>query len=384
MKTFYTKAGFVTFLVLAIALATLFLVLSTLRDPLLPSANSKYAHDVFVSTDAPDGGSSRIVMHNTATELQYNYHLAEGYQYPYTSITLGFGETLVDWSMYRNLELTVACDPANVLMLTVHTFDNEVTKPDNYLSYRRARTTFSCAPKSQTVSINLQELATPKWWLMRFELPLTQRDYDLAKVFELAIENSSQSPLHTDSQVQITEATLVGSDWHYILAAIIVAGVVTLVSLRVYIKQQWLKLRSELRRKIEQENIIQNYQPVATSCKSDRARNAVLEFMATQYANPDLNLEFTTRSLGINRIKINDILREQQGLTFSGYLTKIRLTEAARLLREKKASVAEIGFMVGYKNAPYFNQMFKKEFGCTPNAYRKAMLHPRASEAQNG
>jgi len=97
--------------------------------------------------------------------------------------------------------------------------------------------------------------------------------------------------------------------------------------------------------------------------------------MATEYPNAELNLELVVSELGVSRSKINDILREELGYTFSAYLNKLRLTEAARLLAEKEeANVAEIAYSVGYKNVSYFNKLFKEEYGCTPKTFKSASL----------
>jgi AraC-like DNA-binding protein len=32
--------------------------------------------------------------------------------------------------------------------------------------------------------------------------------------------------------------------------------------------------------------------------------------------------------------------------------------------------VSEIAYLVGYSNVPYFNKLFKEEFGCTPKSFR--------------
>ena len=93
--------------------------------------------------------------------------------------------------------------------------------------------------------------------------------------------------------------------------------------------------------------------------------------MATEYANPDISLESVTLSLGINRTKINEILKEELALTFTAYLNKLRLTEAARLLSENEdANVSEIAYLVGYNNVSYFNKLFKNEYGCTPKTFK--------------
>ena len=93
--------------------------------------------------------------------------------------------------------------------------------------------------------------------------------------------------------------------------------------------------------------------------------------MATEYTNHDLSLEATIASLNMNRNKINDLLKEELGLTFTAYLNKLRLTEAARLLTEStNVNISEIAYAVGYNNVPYFNKLFKQEYGCAPKTFK--------------
>lgn len=54
-------------------------------------------------------------------------------------------------------------------------------------------------------------------------------------------------------------------------------------------------------------------------------------------------------------------------------MNKLRLTEAARLLGEKQdSSVAEIAYVVGYRNVSYFNKLFKakKSTAAPPKVFR--------------
>ena len=89
------------------------------------------------------------------------------------------------------------------------------------------------------------------------------------------------------------------------------------------------------------------------------------------YRDPELDLDSVAAATGTNRTKINDVLKSELGLTFTSYLHKLRLTEAARLLTENvDTAVAEIAFAVGYANVSYFNKLFKEEYGCTPKAFR--------------
>jgi AraC-like DNA-binding protein len=113
------------------------------------------------------------------------------------------------------------------------------------------------------------------------------------------------------------------------------------------------------------------YQQVSVEPLRDKDRSAILHYMATQYANTDLTIEAMSSAIGVSRTKINDILKSELGFTFTGYLNKLRLTEATRLLaQEEDANIAEIAYSVGYKNVSYFNRLFKEEYRCTPKTYK--------------
>jgi AraC-like DNA-binding protein len=47
------------------------------------------------------------------------------------------------------------------------------------------------------------------------------------------------------------------------------------------------------------------------------------------------------------------------------------LKKAAQLLLERKYTVSEIGYMVGFSNPSYFSKCFQKQFGIKPADYMK-------------
>ena len=55
------------------------------------------------------------------------------------------------------------------------------------------------------------------------------------------------------------------------------------------------------------------------------------------------------------------------------FLNLYRLEIASNLLRSTDQSISQISSSCGFDQQSYFNRMFKKEYGCTPLAYRK---HP--------
>ncbi|OZB96862.1 response regulator [Paenibacillus sp. XY044] len=69
---------------------------------------------------------------------------------------------------------------------------------------------------------------------------------------------------------------------------------------------------------------------------------------------------------------LSKLFKQETGLTLTEYITDVRLKNAKRLLRtEPNMKVHKIGAEVGYADPAYFNKLFKKVVGVTPNEYKK-------------
>jgi two-component system response regulator YesN len=55
---------------------------------------------------------------------------------------------------------------------------------------------------------------------------------------------------------------------------------------------------------------------------------------------------------------------------FSGYLNRLRIDQACRLLEKEDYTIAQISSMVGYSEQSYFSRVFKKMTGMTPSKWR--------------
>lgn len=80
--------------------------------------------------------------------------------------------------------------------------------------------------------------------------------------------------------------------------------------------------------------------------------------------------------LGISTRHVNNIFKEQYGLTPMQYLTQIRIQVAERLLAETDKSIISICFEVGYDSVSTFYRCFKAETNVSPNTYRKSSTPP--------
>jgi len=182
---------------------------------------------------------------------------------------------------------------------------------------------------------------------------------------------SAASPRNVDSHVEISALTLHGRDYRYIgaLALILVAGwsAFGFWFFRAYSRALIASLDSRLKKDLA----LVAYRQLTLEPFKDKEKALILRFIATNYIDAELDLERVVIGTGANRTKVNEVLKTELGMTFTSYLNKLRLTEAARLLAEKSgAAIAEIAYSVGYANVSYFNKLFKEEYGCTPKAFR--------------
>lgn len=378
MQEFYNKA-LVSFLCLLLGtgLAAYLCVEKTfVRISLLPNSESGVYWKSEAQTDIYQGGSSALTIADDKFSLNFNFTVRTEAQYPFAAVNMLFtqqnGELIrADLSAFDKIKFSAKCSRSNTLTFTLLTFDNQVSKPGDFLSYRAPSTFFSCNPKWSVVEIDLTHLETPQWWFDMFKVELSRKEYQLTEVAKISFGSSFQSPVETDSNVQLSEITLIGHNWNYLYFLAVLLFLTWGYYSWWLFRQHTGALIQELQDKIQRDRPLVAYQQLSAEPLKDKDRSAILHFMATQYANADLTLDAMANDIGVSRTKINDILKSELGFTFTGYLNKLRLTEAARLLAHAEdANIAEIAYLVGYKNVSYFNKLFKEEYSCTPKTYK--------------
>jgi AraC-like DNA-binding protein len=278
---------------------------------------------------------------------------------------------LADLSTYSTVSFVARCAPANSMVFIVSIYDEHMSKPGNFLTYPPALTYFSCNEAGVPVSLDLTRLTVPEWWFETLHRDLSHQDFKLDRVARLVFGVTSQSPRGVPSHVEIGKLTLRGRDYRYLawLAGIVAAGWIAfgIWFFRAHARATIAGLDAQLKKDLP----LVAYRQLTLEPYRDKEKASVLRFIATNYTNPELDLEAVVAATGTNRTKVNDVLKSELGMTFTSYLNKLRLTEAARLLTEQSGTaVAEIAYSVGYANVSYFNKLFKEEYGCTPKAFR--------------
>ncbi len=83
----------------------------------------------------------------------------------------------------------------------------------------------------------------------------------------------------------------------------------------------------------------------------------------------ELNVNALSEWSGVNTKQLYRKLKQLTGMTPVEYIKSIRMKKAAMLLKQRKFTVAEVMYMVGFSNHSYFSKCFQCEFGMTPKQY---------------
>lgn len=85
--------------------------------------------------------------------------------------------------------------------------------------------------------------------------------------------------------------------------------------------------------------------------------------------NSSFSVEALAAEMNMSRSNLHIRSKALFGVSAHEFIKTVRFNEACRLLLEKKHSVAEIGYMVGFATPSYFASAFHKFLGCTPTEY---------------
>lgn len=96
-------------------------------------------------------------------------------------------------------------------------------------------------------------------------------------------------------------------------------------------------------------------------------------WLSHHLSDTDVNFSKVAALFGMSQRNYSRRFLRATDQTPSQYLQSIRLKEARELLRRSNFSISEIAFRVGYLDASYFTQLFKRENGVTPKQYRTSV-----------
>lgn len=94
------------------------------------------------------------------------------------------------------------------------------------------------------------------------------------------------------------------------------------------------------------------------------------EFINKNYGSEGLSLSTIADSVHVSPGYLSQLFKQVVGESCVEYITKVRLNEAKKLLKETGLKTYEVAFQVGYSDSQYFSTCFKKHIGVSPTDYR--------------
>ena len=115
-------------------------------------------------------------------------------------------------------------------------------------------------------------------------------------------------------------------------------------------------------------------QPLLLSRSAATPRQMVRALVAQVHANyaEDISLQAFATEHNVSLAYFSRLFKEEVGLTFSDYLTRVRIEKAKELLERQDLRLSDISGLVGYDDPKYFGQIFRKVAGISALDYQRS------------
>jgi AraC-like DNA-binding protein len=85
----------------------------------------------------------------------------------------------------------------------------------------------------------------------------------------------------------------------------------------------------------------------------------------------DLSLDEVARTVNASTFHFCKMFKRATGMTFTEYLSIVRVAKAKKLLVNPQARISEVAFEAGFASLTHFNRMFRRIAGQSPTDFRR-------------
>lgn len=166
-----------------------------------------------------------------------------------------------------------------------------------------------------------------------------------------------------------------------ILAAVgLLLALIALSVWILYYRRLKVKNKSLIERIREQDRLQEQLQTCALERKAlepftevDELFERITQLVEKERAYTDSTLNRTSMAalVGSNESYVRQSIRRNTGLTVNDYLNSLRLRHARDLLVDRKQTIETIATDSGFGSRGTFHNVFKKEYGLTPDEFRR-------------
>lgn len=174
--------------------------------------------------------------------------------------------------------------------------------------------------------------------------------------------------------LQQTEQSADSSFWLWLIVVLILLATAVVLFL-LWKKHQRKEVPRKTRNEVEQlASIDQTFTRIASEANTltddEKFLMQLKQTVEEHLGDEDFSVAQLSEMMAMER---SVLYRRMQALTQmspSDYIRSVRMSVAARLLRETTIPVQEIAYKTGFSTTKYFNRVFKEVFGVSPADYR--------------
>jgi AraC-like DNA-binding protein len=131
-----------------------------------------------------------------------------------------------------------------------------------------------------------------------------------------------------------------------------------------------IDLRRKLRERFLREGILQPRGTISPSAQ-EAFLQKLMKTLEENLAEEDLGVERLSQLLHMSRRQLHRKIRALNGQSPTDLIRTVRLQHARKMLEERKGTVSEVAYAVGFNNLSYFAKSFRQEFGKTPSEFSR-------------
>ena len=109
--------------------------------------------------------------------------------------------------------------------------------------------------------------------------------------------------------------------------------------------------------------------PIEVESSSEKQLAQITRLIEDNIADPSLNVNALAERSGMGTKQLYRLIKKLVGVSPVDYIRRMRMQKAAMLLEQKKFTISEIMYMVGFETPSYFSKCFQSHFGCKPTDY---------------
>lgn len=190
-----------------------------------------------------------------------------------------------------------------------------------------------------------------------------------AKTTQLREGKLAEAPLRQAKNLLIGVATMVGKSGA-IPGGLDVEETYRLIDLYI---QECEKTSSTEEIKVLQYNMLLDFTERVAQTKAPQKASkeifACMQFIQN-HTNCQIGIDDVAEHIGKSRAYVTKKFRQETGESITDFIIKSKLRDAKRLLRYSDRSLSEISNHLCFSSQSYFQTVFKKATGLTPNEYR--------------